>query len=207
MNCIHLWELLPGLVYGDLSPQLQAAAQEHLASCPRCREEQAALAEVRRLLGAAPAPNVTVNAARLYEQAAQKQQRHARRWRRAAVGALGIAAALLVALALQMEVRWEGHQLVLRWGLPPEPKTPLVAVAPVVPRPAAELTAADLRVVKDLIHALAATIDERDARLQQLEMQLGQVQEQARTRWEATERYVSALHTSQLDLPIKGEKR
>jgi anti-sigma factor RsiW len=208
MSCTDLRELLTAFVYGDVSPQLKAAAADHLAACPRCREEQSALMEVRRLLDAAPAPNFAVDVGRVYEQAARQRQQYARRWRRAAMAAAGVAAALLMALALRLEVRWESHQLVLRWGLPPvaEPQAPPVAEALVVPRPPAEVTAADLRLVKDLIHALAATVDERDAKLQQLEMQLSQVQEQARTRWDATERYVSALHTSQLDVHTKGEK-
>ena len=64
--------------------------------------------------------------------------------------------------------------------------------------------------MKDLVHNLAATVEQRDSKFQetlaQLEFELNQVQEVARTRWAATERYVSALYTSQMDTHTKGER-
>src|SRR5260370_37613156 len=81
--------------------------------------------QVRRLLDAPPSPEVSVNLAQLYHQAAARQQRHLQRWRRAAVLFFGAAAAL-VALALvpRLEVRLDGHQFVLRWANPPLAEIP-----------------------------------------------------------------------------------
>jgi predicted anti-sigma-YlaC factor YlaD len=212
MNCAQLRDVLPAFMYGDLPPETELAAEAHLKACPDCRAELAALAEVRRLLDLAPLPRVQVDTSRIYEGANRYRQRQARRWRRVACTALAAAASLLVILGLQLEIRWESHQLVLRWGAPvvadAEPKTKQLLVAE---RPAApEIKAADLQLVRDLVHALAASVEERDGKFQntlaRLESQLNQAQDQARTRWVATERYVSALHTSQMDSHAKGEK-
>jgi hypothetical protein len=216
MNCAELREVLPAFMYGDLPRDIKTAADTHLEACPDCRAELASLAEVRRLLDLAPMPRVQVDTSRIYEGANRYRQKQARRWRRVAWTALAAAASLLVILGLQLEVRWESHQLVLRWGAPvvadAEAKTKqlLVAEGPAGPLAAREIKAADLQLVRDLVHALAASVEERDGRFQktlaQLESQLNQAQDQARTRWVATERYVSALHTSQMDSHAKGEK-
>ena len=192
------------------------AAEAHLKACPDCRAELAALAEVRRLLDLASTPSVRVNMSRIYEEASRRRERQARRWRNVAWSAMGAAAALLVVLGLRLEVRWQPHQLVLRWGAPviadvePKAEPPMVADQHAGPLPPAEVKAADLQLVRDLVHALAATVEERDGKFQktlaQLKSQLNQAQDQARTRWVATERYVSALHTSQMDSHVKGEK-
>jgi hypothetical protein len=211
MNCEHARELLPALIYGDLSPETKIAVDNHLATCPRCREEQAALAEVRRLLDAAPLPKVQVEVPRLLEDANRLRQDHMRRWRRAAGALGGLAAALLFILCLKFEVRWQGQQVVFRWGTPAaELEHALSEERPPVSHPAPEVTAADMKLVRDLLHALAAAVEERDGRFQQnlaqLERQLSQMQEQAGSRWRATESYVSALHTAQIEARTKGEK-
>jgi anti-sigma factor RsiW len=212
MNCAHAHELLPACAYGDVTPQQKAALDEHLAACPRCREEQTALSEVGRLLDVAPLPRVPVNVARIFEEAAQRRQRQLRWWRRAVALALGAAAVLLLLFLSNLEVRWENRQLTLRWGRPPEPgpvsQPQQPAVMPRLPPP--EVTATDLKLVRDLVHALAAALDERDDQLQKtlalLSARLDLVQDQARQRWAATERYVSALHTSQVESRTKGER-
>jgi hypothetical protein len=210
MNCEHTRELLPAWIYGDLAPETKALVDNHLATCPGCREEQAALAEVRRLLDEPPLPKVQVDVARIFESASRLRQGHMRRWRRAAVALVGMAAALLLILCLKLEVRWQGQQVVVRWGMPsPEPDRARVEERPVVPVPSPEVTAADMKLVKDLLHALAESVEERNGRFQQnlaqLERQLNQMGEQAGSRWKATESYVSALHTAQVEARSKGE--
>src|SRR5262245_40480953 len=110
MNCAQARELLPALIYGDLVPDLKTGLEAHLATCAHCREEQTALLDVRRLLDLAPAPDAEVDVRRILAQASQCRQKQTRRWRRAAVGFLGVAAGLLALLILRLEVRWEGQQ-------------------------------------------------------------------------------------------------
>jgi anti-sigma factor RsiW len=214
MNCTQVRELLPNWLYGDLEPELTKAVDEHLQSCAACREEETLLAEVRRLLDHAPAPKIRVHVPRILLEARQRTQKRLRRWRRAALILGSVAAVLLVVLCLKLEIHTDGHQLVVRWG-------PVVAAQGQLPapkeieRPAAPLakpqvTAAEMKLVKDLLHALAGSVEARDARWQQalarFELQLTQLEEQARTRWAATESYVSALHTSQLANRSKGDR-
>jgi hypothetical protein len=213
MNCAQLRDLLPGRLYGHLAPEDTIAVDQHLAACPGCREEQAALAEVRRLLDLAPLPDVRTHVPGILGEAWRRQRQSARRWRRIAGLALGTAALLGIVVGLNLEVRWENRQLVLRIGQTPSaplPAPPLLAQRPPAPLPSPEVTAADLQLVKDLVRALAASAEERDGKVQEqlnrVAFQLGDIEEQARQRWAATERYVSALHTAQMESHTKGER-
>ena len=74
-----------------------------------------------------------------------------------------------------------------------------------LPRPETappEVTAADMRLVKDLVHALAAEIDARDGEyrlsLAGLRARLDLLQRQTQDNWNATQRFVSVLHTEQM---------
>jgi len=210
MHCDQARQALPGLLYGDLEAREAAAVGEHLEGCPACREEYAALARVRRLLDAVPAPDVRVDVHRVYGEAAGLQERRLRRWRRAAVACLAAAAAVLVMLALKLEVRVGAGQLTLRWGAPP------VAVAPApapegAPDAVAQARAAEeIRLLKELVHALAAHIDARDRRQQQtlarLRERLDDLQWQADRRWNATERDVAALYTAHFGSRNQGAR-
>src|SRR5262245_30462451 len=104
MDCAWTRDRLPPLLYGDLPSGEAAAVENHLANCLACRQECAALKDVRRLLDAVPAPAIKVDVPRLYRQAAARQERKLRRWRPAAVALLASAALLLIALALNLEV-------------------------------------------------------------------------------------------------------
>jgi hypothetical protein len=208
MNCTDARARLPGLLYGDLSADEAGAVRKHLAGCAGCRQEQAALEGVRRLLDQAPTPPaVQVDLPRLYAAAAA-HRRGARRWRRGLVVA-GVAAAALLAVLLRMEVRVDAGQLVLRWGAPPETQP-----APLLPRPEAPpapaVTAADLKFLKDLLLAQADDALANDERVRQalvdLQARLDDQERVALERWEATQRLVSALHTVQLETLTKGGK-
>jgi hypothetical protein len=201
MNCAEVQELLPALLYGDLEPAAKAGVESHLAQCATCREEQAALAATRQALGMLPAPTVRVDVARVYQHAAATQERAARRWRRLTVALAAVAAAILVLFVVRLEIRVEGHQLVVHWASPPPEKRPQESVRVA----SSEVTAADLKLVKDLIHALAAEVAEIDARegqywlaLSGLGARLDRLQRQAQDRWDATQRIVSLLHTAQV---------
>jgi hypothetical protein len=209
-NCAQTRDALAGLLYGELPPAEAHAVQEHLAGCPPCRAEYAALRQVRAALDAAPAPQAEVDLPRLYREAARRQAQSLRRWRRLAVAALAAAAVLLFAFWLKLEVRLERHQVVLRWGTPPPAEPPPPASPPVAARPDAADRDAELRLVKDLIHLLAADVQDRDRQQKESLRTLRERFEALRVlvseHWAATERDVSALYTAQFGPRDKGER-
>jgi predicted anti-sigma-YlaC factor YlaD len=216
MNCADVRARLPALLYGDLSADEAGRVRDHLAGCPSCREEQAAFAGVRRLLGAVPAPAGTVDLPRLYRDAAEQHRRRLRRWRRIALASLAAAAAVVLAVLLsRLEVRLDGNQLVLRWGAappespvpapPPQPREPPVAVAP--PAPATEVEE-HLRLLSEAVRALSDDADQRDERRQQevarLRAQVLALQQQMIELRLATEKDVAALYAAQFPPKQKG---
>ena len=125
MTCCEIRERLPLLAYGDLAEAEKKTAEAHLAGCASCREEYAALGRVRELLDAPRGPAAQVDVGAIYRQAAETQRRRARRWRRWALAGMAVAAALFIALAVwNLEIRFEGHQMVVRWGAPAEAPAP-----------------------------------------------------------------------------------
>lgn len=210
MKCTDVRAALPLLIYGESSPQ-DAALREHLADCPDCRREYVAVDGVRRLLNDAAFPRIAVNLPQIHRALAERQLRRVRRWRRAAVAFGALAAVLLLAIGLRLELRLEASQLVVRWGDPPSGGTGVPPVAGLDRRPAAPATPpesieAELRVLSDLIHALKQDADERDQfcgeRLDRLEKHVRALQSQSDRRWSATEENVAALYL----LSRKGEK-
>ena len=210
MKCTEVRAALPLLIYGETSPQ-DAALTKHLADCPACNCEFEALASVRRLLDHAVVPPVAVDLPQLHRTLSERQQRRARRWRRAAVACGALATMLLLAIGLRMEIRLEATQLTVRWGEPSSGGTGGTPVqthdrrdaGPTVP---AESVEAELRVLSALIHALKQDADERDQycdeRLNRLEKYVRVLQSQSDQRWSATEESVAALYL----LSRKGEK-
>jgi Putative zinc-finger len=196
MNCTQIRAALPALVYDDLPPEQAAALREHLAACPACRAEEAALRQVSAQLNVLSTPPIHVDLARLYQEASQLQQRRLRRWRRIAVVFSAAAAALLLILGLRLEVRVQAHEVVLRWGTPPEHQE---LPAP-QPRPQALAQShEDNYLTQQLIHALAEDVAVRDRENQEslgsLEARVNALQRQAQERWDATQRFVSTLLT------------
>ncbi|MGH7058704.1 MAG: anti-sigma factor family protein, partial [Acetobacteraceae bacterium] len=118
MKCTVVRAALPLLIYDEPSPQ-DAALKEHLAGCDACRREAEALQGVRRLLDDAPVPRIEVNLPQLHRSLAERQIRQMRRWRRVAVALGALAAVLLLAVGLRLEVRLQAGQLLVRWGDPP----------------------------------------------------------------------------------------
>jgi hypothetical protein len=213
MNCAEARNRLPGLLYGDLPRGEASALRAHLAACPACRQELAALEGVRRALDTVPAPAVQVDLPRLYREAAARQVRRAGRWRWAAVACGAAAAVLLIVLGLRLEVRVEAHQLVVSWGAAPEKDVPV----PPAPAPRADRSEPPpspeveerLRVLSELIHALADDVAARDQqqeqRVDQLRARLDDLQRQGNRRWSEMDRNVAALYAAHF-LAKKGEK-
>src|SRR6059058_3105094 len=116
MNCSEAREFLPLLLYDDVPAAEAKAVHDHLAGCAMCRKEFADFQHVRIALGRAPASTTQVDLPRLFRDAAARQARHARRWRRATVAVCSLAAALVLVVLLRLEVRVGAHEFVLRWG-------------------------------------------------------------------------------------------
>jgi hypothetical protein len=208
MNCTQARDRLPALLYGDLPAEEMRSVRDHLTSCPACRDECAALRQVRRLLDAVPAPPAAVDLPRLYREADARRQRRLRLWRRLALAAGAAAAAAVAALVggPRLEVRLEAHQVVLRWGAPPDAPPPDhrpgpaegVAAAP----PPSLPTDVDerLRLLGDLVQALAADADLRDGRRQQelagLRAQLRSLQQQMAEMQMATDKDRAAIYSA-----------
>ena len=130
MNCPEVRAALPEFVYGGSTPEMRAEVQHHLAGCPECRHEDAALRQVRQLLAAAPAPEVRVDASTVYRQAAERQGRRLRRWRRVAVAACAAAVLIGAVMGLsRLEIHVGASEMVVRWGAPPAAPAPCAARA------------------------------------------------------------------------------
>src|SRR5260370_39931363 len=121
MNCTPFRERLPELLYSNPPPADVSAIQAHLTACPGCRQELAELEHMHKALDAVAVPPVTVDISRLLQQAAALDHRRTRHWRRSTIVVSGLAAALLLVVLLRMEVRFDAHQLVVRWGAAPSP--------------------------------------------------------------------------------------
>lgn len=220
MNCLQAHQQLPALIYGDLTPEEKTALEKHLEGCLPCRQACAALRGIRELLDRVPAPESRLDVSQVYRQAAERQTRRVRFWRRAATALCGTAAALLVvALLSRMEVRLEPDQIVLRLGSPRAGgeaiQSPLASVA----QPARvafpdnhslAATEEQLQLLSQLIHALADSTEVRDLRqrqeLVQLRVELRDLQRRTAQWRMATEHDVDALYTAQLISTKKGEK-
>jgi len=214
MNCAQAQARLLDWCYRDLPTDIAGDVEKHLTGCLDCQKARAALAGLGRLLDQAMAPpHVNVDIAKLYGEAHRRRLKRTRRWRLATALA-GLAAAVVLLFIVKWEVRVDGQQVVLRWGTAPEAPT---LAAPQLSTPAkdgagaSQVTPADLRLALDLIHALAADVESRDSETQEalrrLSARLEFQQAQAQARWEATERFVSALNTIQIALSESGGQR
>jgi hypothetical protein len=199
MNCTDIREQLAGFVYGDLEPGDAAHVQAHLDRCPACCRELAALKNVRQLLDTVPAPAMAVDLPALYRELAERQTRGARRWRRSAMAFAAVAALLLMALALPVHLGFENSQLTIRWGAP-EPLQPIVA-APVPSPPIEPRLQADeeqVRLLRELVHALQRDTDSRDLQRQQdlvrLQARIIALQRQMDQQRTETQENVNALY-------------
>jgi hypothetical protein len=213
MNCPEIRAALPDLLYGQLKPEHAQNVHSHLAECVACQAEWTGLRQTVGLLDKLPVPPVSVDLREIYRQSHLAEERRLRHWRRAAFALIGIAAAVVFAMLLHLEVRVDGRQLVLRWGgarevtakvvsavmQPPQAKATKQherreTAPPEVTRP--EVTRADLNLMRDLLHAVAAEVDGRDRQqresLAALQQQLDRLERATQERWAATLRYVSA---------------
>jgi predicted anti-sigma-YlaC factor YlaD len=213
MNCTETRPLLPALLYGDLTASLAVQVEAHRATCPACAAEFEALRQVRGALDAVPAASATVDLAQLYRDAAQRHQRSLRRLRRVCVAVVACAAAVVLIVGLsRLEVRFEGHQVVVRWGAPPLPESPPAPVpAPVAVVPSQRIAEIEDRInlLGELVQALSADADRRsvgrDDEIVTLRREIRDLQEQLTQLRLATDRDVAALYAAQFVSGKKGE--
>jgi Putative zinc-finger len=212
MNCSSIHERLAEFVYGDLTPTETREFEEHIRSCPACRREQVGLASVRSLLDQAGTPPISADLPGIYRRAAEMQGRRARAWRRAGMGIVGAAAAvLLVTMLLRLEVRADARQVVIRWGAPAElPKSPIAPLdvqRAVASRSTPEMHD-ELDILSELIQGLTEQQEVRDRQGAQdrawFRAQLDELRRQTVQHWMATERDVAALCSTQLNQTPKG---
>jgi hypothetical protein len=201
MNCTEARNDLVELIGGTLLEERRQCLETHLLACPDCRAERDSLQEAIALLRAAPAPAMQVDLAALYRKAARREQKRLRRWRRAALAfGAALAALLLLTIGLNLEIRLERHQFVLRWGAPSRPNEPADTRLPLPreqPISAAEM---DRRLgrLQELVQELAASVQslelEQGQELTRLRAELQELRQQAVLQWEATGKDVDALY-------------
>jgi anti-sigma factor RsiW len=226
MNCNQVRDRLLAWQYGELSAGEQAEVEAHLAGCSTCREESSAWRGFRRRLEAFKGPALQIDLPRIYQQAAQRHERRVRRWRRTALAVLGLAAAVLIAVSLKLEIRVEASQVVLGWGgsanTPPQPAAE--AGGPLDQIRAEDLESIrawakemrtqsrirqvngeDLELVTELIRALAKDVQTRDRQQQDALLRFQARFETLLVRAMASnERDVAALYNAYVRIPKKG---
>ncbi len=164
MRCDEVRSLLPEHASGGLADPLGLGVETHLAGCPECRAEFAALRGICALLDDTPAPVVQLDAARLREESLHRERRRARRWRRLAVVAMAASVVLaILAVFPRLEIRRDRGQLVIAFGQP-QPKETSGADATGLARQADEER---FKQLEQLVHALALDAQNREALEQQ----------------------------------------
>jgi hypothetical protein len=203
MNCSQIKEQLPALLYGDLDPAEASRLRAHVDECPACRQQYAALASVREMLDAVPAPKTNVDVGAIYHRVALGQVQRARRWRRLAVACAAVAAVLLLAIGLPLELRVENHQLTIRWGQPPARPQPVISDGPASPMLVRALQRFDAdeeerQLLRQLVVALKRDADDREAQQQEnsarTQAALALLKQQMDVRWSETQQDVRALY-------------
>jgi hypothetical protein len=216
MNCATIRTQLLELLYGELPTGEAGTVEAHLAGCPCCRAEYAALRQLRERLDAVTTPKVHVNVARIQQQAMELQDRRMRRWRRIALAAGGLAAAVLLVSFLRFEIRLDTHQIVLTWGSPAMAVPVPLGVGIIPPVAAAKKRVStdieeQIQLVKELVHALARDVNARDQQRQQelvrVMARLQELQRQSANQRAATERDLAALYVAYFGPKEKGSKQ
>ncbi len=199
MKCDEIRELLPLHAYGELSDAQLRIVDAHLADCSVCRTEATAFRKIRETLNAAAPEPVRTDLEKVYRAEASKRRNKERRWQFAATL---LAAAILVVLAIRLDVRINQRQMIIRWGVV-EPEAVVQQFEPKVPasdrvlQPEFEQR---IRTMSELIQALAANVEasdrERQDQILKLKLELAAMNRQSQERMTETERDLSALYAA-----------
>ncbi len=161
-----------------------------------------------------PIRDVRVDLERLYGDMADQQRRRTRRGRYVAAAAASAAAVLLAFLLTRCEVRLDSQQFVLRWDAASPPAAPLVdasaaRVVQVVQGPAA--SDEQIKLLKELVHALADEVKSRDLeqqqRLARLSKRFQELERSTDLQRLAVNRDVAALYMAFFGPKEKGTKQ
>lgn len=204
MTCESVRHHLPLFVYDDLGPDESLQVARHLADCAACQAEHAALQQTRAALDATPAATVAIDVESLLRSDVQREFKSSRRWRRIALAVGGLAAALLLALVLQVEVRAGNGQFTIAWRQETSHAKPDI-------RSTTPEFEERLQLVREIAHALAADVADRDERQQaavvRLQNEIEQLQSISAERWRATERDMTVLYRTAFGRPDTGEEQ
>jgi hypothetical protein len=204
MTCESVRHLLPLFVYDDLPSDESLQIARHLADCAACQGDNAALQQTKAALDATASPTVAIDVPTMMRSEVRTAANSSQRWRRIAMAVGAMAAGLLLAFALQVEVRAGNGQFTIAWKqsrIDPEPGTR---------SPAPELEER-LQLVREITHALAADVADRDERQQlavaRLQAEIDQLQQVSAERWRAAERDMSVLYRTAFGRPDTGEEQ
>ncbi len=115
MSCQETLDQLPLLIYDELDADEAAACRRHLAGCPACRAELAALERTHGLLDRAPVHQSQVDLAAVCLRIAARERR-GRSLRRIVYGVTALAAAIALMLAMRfLNLAVEPGRLVVAW--------------------------------------------------------------------------------------------
>jgi hypothetical protein len=204
MQCLDARSLLPLHAYDDVTGPEKVELEQHLAECPACQQELAVYRRLRQELSTQPLAAGTVDVPRIYQAQALRWRRRSRLYQWA--GSVAVAACFLV-LFTRLEVQVNGQQMTLRWGRSEAPPVenkqvagPVIETRPAVPEAPKELVER-IRVMNDLIYALADTIESSDRsrhdEMQQLRRDLAALQQRTDLQFVETQHDMNALYTAQ----------
>jgi hypothetical protein len=210
MNCDCVRNKLACLIYGDMPADEAAAIEKHLAECANCRHERQALIRAKGALDLLPASSPEINMASFYRRLANEQNRRARLWRRAALAVASAAAVLIAIFGMsRLEFQVDRGHAVIRWGPSspvPDSDTRPPAAIQTTALPASQestrLAALEqrLRLVSELIHALAENVESLDQREHEdaarIDVRLQGMQQITSQRWSDVVQVVNTLKTT-----------
>jgi hypothetical protein len=201
MNCTDVKAQLPFLLSEDREQVEDLELREHVAKCPNCLQEWQELEQLGKLLAANPEPVVAVDLVSLYRRAALQEARRGRRWRW-----VGMAASILLlvggvnAVFSKLEVRLNGHELAMRWGVPPGAVVSPIDPPPQEPAPIAQAEKRDeqIEVLSAMVRAMLQelqTVEIRQGRDRaDLDVRVSGLQEQTLKRCLALQKDMEALY-------------
>ncbi len=199
MNCEHLRERLPLLIYGDLGSEEEQAANAHLAGCPDCCQARDALVATRHALDSAAVPEATVDLRAIHAETLAMQARTMRRWKRFAIAASTLAAGLLAFLLIRPDIRVGDGQLVIRWA----PSTEQMHATAPAPQSVRDADLEErIRLLNSLVHSLQKQVDGNEQQVRKeveyalVCLELLRIQSQQQ--WEEIRRDMGVLHTAQI---------
>ena len=157
MECRHYRDQIPQALLGDLGADALELLNAHLSECPACKQEEQLYAHTLaqlRSVGDSPVPRHFF----VYGQARRESPWTS--FRRMSLAWQGVAASLIVAAAImavltvaKLQVRFEGHAMILSFGGAP-PARPAPQAAPALDTQALEariLQVAEERNRKDVL--------------------------------------------------------